>query len=82
MVAGGRGIVAFGEVVSEPKHIDDSKNAFWTETQEPKLKPHVRVRYVIPDRLPLWIDEHEEVLGQLPVSRANGGTVFNVTDEQ
>lgn len=79
---GHRGIVAFGEVVSEPRDLDDSDNPYWAEPQEPKLEPRVRVRYVHLDRLPLWLGTHDEVLSQLSVSRAKGGTVFNVTDEQ
>lgn len=62
--------------------LDDSNNPFWNEPQEAKLEPRGRVRYVIPRGLPLWFDEHEETLGKLSVSRAKGGTVFNLTEEQ
>jgi hypothetical protein len=79
---GRRGVVAFGDVVSEPIDVDDSENPFWVDRPKPKVEPRVRVRYVVSRGLPVWLDEHEGVLGQLSISRAKGGTVFNVTEEQ
>ena len=79
---GRRGVVAFGEVASEPRDLDDSANPFWVKRPEPKMEPRVLVRYAVPPGLPLWLAEHDDVLGQLSVSRAKGGTVFNVTEEQ
>jgi hypothetical protein len=79
---GRRGVVAFAEVIDEPADLDDSANPHWAEAQEPKVEPRVLVRYVLPVGLPLWLEEHEDVLGRLSVARAKGGTVFNVTEEQ
>lgn len=78
-----RGIVALGEVVTEPTPMSDASNPYWvTAPSTSDVQPRVRVRYVVPPALPLWLAAHEEVLGQLSVSRAKGGTVFNVTDAQ
>ncbi|KYF92561.1 hypothetical protein BE20_11340, partial [Sorangium cellulosum] len=81
--SGRRGIVAFGEVVGGPRTIPDHENPYWLMHPDPgDVEERVRVRYVMPPGLPLWFDEHEDLLSGLSVARARGGTVFNVTPEQ
>ncbi|WP_438023561.1 EVE domain-containing protein [Sorangium sp. So ce233] len=78
-----RGIVAFGEIVEGPRGMPDHENPYWVTPPGPgDVEERVRVRYVTPPGLPLWFDEHEDVLSGLSVARARGGTVFNVTPEQ
>jgi hypothetical protein len=78
-----RGVAALGEVVADPSEMGDAANPYWvTPPPAAETKPRVRVRYDVPPGLPLWLDEHDDVLGQLSVSRAKGGTVFNLTEEQ
>ncbi|TNF37527.1 MAG: EVE domain-containing protein [Deltaproteobacteria bacterium] len=83
--AGGnpRGIIAFGTVTEGPTPMPDHENPYWlTPPDDDDVEPRVSVRYEVPDALPLWLDEHEDVLGGLSVARARGGTVFHVHDDQ
>jgi len=76
-----RGVVALGEVVSDPQLLPDDDNPYWVITPPPgQVEPRVLVRYVRPPGLPLW--EPDPTLESLSVSRARGGTVFHVTAEQ
>ena len=76
-----RGVVALGEVLTDPQPLPDADNPYWVEPPPPdQLRERVLVRYVVPERLPLW--EPDQVLEGLSVSRARGGTVFHVTPEQ
>ena len=76
-----RGVVALGEVLTDPQPLPDADNPYWVEPPPPEqLRERVLVRYVVPERLPLW--EPDSVLEGLSVSRARGGTVFHVTPEQ
>ena len=78
-----RGVVALGEVISDPALIQAANDHFLIDSSSGQtLEPRVRVRYVCPPRLPLWVgDAMESVLERLSVSRARG-TVFRVTEEQ
>jgi 5-methylcytosine-specific restriction protein A len=79
-----RGIVAFGQVVSEPEIKTATDNPYWIDPasgSEPKER--VDVRYEVTEGLPLWLGgAHDDVLESLSVCRAHGGTVFNVSPEQ
>ena len=78
-----RGIVAFGEVLTDPEmHDDDSP--YWLDLDAKALALRVRVRYVIKPSEPLWLElaPAESVIRQLPVSRAQGGTAHHVTADQ
>ncbi len=79
-----RGVVALGEVLTDPLPRPDHSNQYWTDRSEAaKVQTRVEVRYVLSPRLPLWLgDPGSEVLEDLSVSRARGGTVFKVTPEQ
>jgi len=78
-----RGIVAFGEVLTDPEmHDDDSR--FWIDSDAKAAALRVRVRYVIKPSKPLWLElaPAGSVIRQLPVSRARGGTAHQVTADQ
>jgi hypothetical protein len=79
-----RGVVALGEVISDPELMQDANNGFWVDRSSGRtMEPRVRVRYVLPPLLPLWLGDPAapSVLEKLTVSRAQG-TVFKVTEEQ
>jgi predicted RNA-binding protein with PUA-like domain len=77
------GVVALGEVISDPELIKAASNRFLVDSNAGHTsEPRVRVRYICPPLLPLWLgDAMEPVLERLSVSRARG-TVFRVTEEQ
>jgi hypothetical protein len=79
-----RGVVALGEVTSDPQLTQDADNRFWVDRGSGRTtEPRVRVRYVLPPLLPLWLGDPAAptVLEKLTVSRAQG-TVFKVGEEQ
>jgi hypothetical protein len=78
-----RGIIAFGEVLTDPEmHDDDS--VYWIDSDATAAALRVRVRYVVKPSEPLWLElaPAESVIRQLPVSRARGGTAHHVTADQ
>jgi hypothetical protein len=79
-----RGVVALAEVLTDPEPLADSDNPFWVTPPGPnQIEDRVRLRYVRPPCLPLWVGgPADAVLRDLTVSRAQGGTVFYVTPEQ
>ena len=78
-----RGIIAFGEVLSDPE-IHDDDQTYWIDSDGTVAAPRVRVRYVIKPPEPLWLEfaPADSVIRQLPVSRAQGGTAHHVTADQ
>ena len=78
-----RGVVALGEVVSDPEARADAGNNFWVDPSEATVvRERVQVRYLVPRGLPLWMGgEHDELLARLSVSRSTGGSVFRIPDE-
>jgi Domain of unknown function (DUF3883)/EVE domain len=80
-----RGIIAFGEVLTDPEMRDESGNrTYWIDSDGTAAAPRVRVRYVIRPSEPLWLElaPADSVIRQLPVSRARGGTAHHVTADQ
>jgi predicted RNA-binding protein with PUA-like domain len=82
-----RGVVGFGEVVSEPEvnTIADEDDPYWLTggTPLPPTAERVRVRYVDLPKMTLLVDKSSpSVVNQLTVTRAQGGTAFTVTSEQ
>jgi hypothetical protein len=61
----------------------DADNRYWVNPEDgTEVKERVEVRYIHLNE-PLWIDgPHHQVVASLSVSRAHGGTVFNVTPDQ
>ena len=80
-----RGIIAFGEVLTDPEMRDERDNhTYWMDPDGTAAALRVRVRYVIKLSVPLWLEfaPADSVIRQLPVSRAQGGTAHHVTSDQ
>lgn len=81
-----RGIIAFGEVLTDPQMRDLSgdDHTYWIDPAGTAAALRVRVRYVIKPAEPLWLElaPAGSVIRQLPVSRAQGGTAHHVTPDQ
>jgi hypothetical protein len=80
---GRRGIVALAEIAADPQMRSDAGNPYWVNPEDgTEVKERVEVRYIRLNE-PLWIDgPYRDVVASLSVSRAHGGTVFNVTPDQ
>ncbi len=79
-----RGIIALAEVLTNPIPCTDPNKDYWIDRNAPnEIVDRVQVRYLAPPSLPLWLDEASpQVLRELSVARATGGSVFHVTPEQ
>jgi hypothetical protein len=81
-----RGIIAFGEVLTDPemRDLSDDDHTYWVDADAKAAAPGVRVRYVIKLSEPLWLESApaDSVIRQLPVARAQGGTAHHVTADQ
>lgn len=82
-----RGVVGFGEVVSEPEvnSIPDEDDPYWLPGGKPlpATAERVRVRYVDLPKMRLDVDKATaSVVNELTVVRAQGGTAFTVTPNQ
>lgn len=78
---GKRGVVAIGEVVSEPFMARADEDPYWLS---PSAEPeeYVEVRYVPLEGLPIWSGTPElDALG-LSADRARGGTLFRLEVDQ
>ncbi|WP_224961812.1 EVE domain-containing protein [Geomonas subterranea] len=80
-----RGIVAMGEVLSDPdmlpQLLEQEKFDHTADKAAPKMR--VNVKYTVPLGLPIWLsDDSSGVLSSLSVSRATGGSIFKVTPAQ
>jgi hypothetical protein len=82
---GKRGVVAFAEVLTDPEMGADSGNPYWVNPAQGDVPyPRVWVKYILPPGVPLWIDDSEtgDFLKTLSVAKAQGGTVFYLTEAQ
>ena len=79
-----RGIICFGEVLSNPRIMPDLNKTYWLDKQRADVTElRVKVRYYKKPNLPLWLgSNYDDTLNELSVTRATGGTVFKVTPEQ
>lgn len=78
-----RGVVALGEVLTDPEVLADADNPYWqTQLSPDQREERVTVRYVHSARLPLWYDDDARALDHLTVSRVQGGTVYEITPSQ
>src|SRR5689334_20601114 len=79
-----RGIVALANVLTDPALGIDPNRAYWIDPfgiDEPVMR--VSVRYFKPPSLPIWLsDDAPQVLSELSVGRATGGSIFTVTPDQ
>jgi hypothetical protein len=82
--SGKRGIIALGEVLSDPENVSDSENPYWLNHEMASVaSPRVLVRYRTAPNLPLWVGGPADILLQsLAVARAQGGTAFKITESQ
>jgi len=82
---GNAGVVAFAKILGAPEIKDDYHNPFWIDTDKARTpEPRVPLRYIVPDKLPVW-DDNPKIgadLGELSVAKAKGGTFFKVTKAQ
>ena len=76
-------MVAFVQVVSPMEVGDPSQSRHWLPGSEALQEPanRVGIRRLPAPNLPLWVSAHP-LLKTLSVARAQGGTVFHLTDEQ
>ena len=81
-----RGILAFGEVLTDPemRDLSDDDHSYWIDPDGTAAALRVRVRYVIKPSEPMWLElaPADSVIRQLPVSRAQGGTAHHITSDQ
>lgn len=82
--SGRRGVIALGEVVAPPAMIEEApeESEFWVE--DAPRGPQRRTRFCVikAPNLPLWEDDHPDLLSSLAAARAKGGTVFSLQPEQ
>ena len=81
---GRRGIIALGEVIMQPTSMRESEaeKKFWKGPPEPELAMRTRFRVLRLPTMPIWESDYPELLSNLSVAKARGGTVFNVMPEQ
>lgn len=80
-----RGVVALAEALTDPAELPSAPELgnYWVETGQSTVRRRVRVRYVRCKNAPLWEGEPgSEILKDLSVSRATGGSIFKVEPEQ
>src|SRR5579883_3255148 len=79
-----RGIVALAEVLSDPIPTTDPHTHLWVDPQAAnEVIDRVKVRYFVPPTLPIWDDENcPQVVKELNVYHATGGTAHHITPEQ
>lgn len=79
--SGNRGIVALGEIISDPTSKIERKNRFWLVP--PFIGRRAYLRIVRSPKLPLWMDKDKSgLLKSLTVASGTQGTVFRVTEKQ
>lgn len=82
---GNRGLIAFGKILGDPELRGDKGNPFWVDREEANEKySRVPVCYLRSENMPLWLDDSAvgKLLSELTVAKAQGGTIFSVTEEQ
>ena len=75
------GVIALGEVLTGPRDLADLDNPFWVDAERAtQVEPRVRVRYVLPPNVPLWLPH--PLLDDFNAAKAHGGTVFVIDDSE
>lgn len=79
-----RGVVGFGEIVSDPAILSVPREHQRYSVNPDLLRPalRVKVKIVRVPNPPLWLNEANAFLADLSVARATGGSIFNLTAEQ
>jgi len=76
-----RGVVALGEVLTDPAFRAQlpASRKYCLDPRLITAAERVLLRYVVPPKAPLWLQEDKTgLLGKLSVARATGGTVFKI----
>lgn len=83
--SGHRGIVALGEVLTDPASrtpLPASRKYCLDLSLITTTERRVIVRYVVPPKAPMWLEEDKTgLLDRLSVAHATGGTVFKIDPE-
>jgi hypothetical protein len=81
---GRRGVIGLGEVTEKPAVREETpqEQTFYLNGTSQKLDNRTKFRVLRHPGLPLWESDHPELLSNLSVAKARGGTVFNVTASQ
>lgn len=82
---GKRGVVAFAEILSNPREKENFDDPYWVKQDELQQKRNrVLVNVYLSPGLPLWVDKSHvgDFLRTLSVARARGRTVFHLSSEQ
>lgn len=82
---GNRGLIAFGKILGDPELRADEGNPFWVDRAGGNEEyARVPVCYFRSENMPLWLDDSAvgKLLSGLKVAKAQGGTIFSVTEEQ
>ena len=81
---GRRGVIGLGEVIEKPGMFEESpaELEFWLTTPPTGPERRTRFRILRYPGLPLWESDHLELLSNLSVAKARGGTVFTITATQ
>ena len=80
-----RGIISFAEVLSDPAEMEEisEERGYWINPPDSPLQRRVRIRFVKPPGVPLWLeDDSTGLLASLNVARATGGGIFKVKPDQ
>ena len=79
-----RGVIALSEVISPPADLpfSSAEAAYWKKPPLESTRRQVRLRLLHYPNLPLWESEHQDLLSDLEVARARGGTVFNLSPDK
>lgn len=77
-----RGVVGFGEVLSEPEIVDATGNPYWVDPADGRPEPMVRIRFENGPGLPIMLKHGDALVENLNVARARGGTVFTCTEQE
>ena len=82
--SGRRGVIALGEVIAPPAMIEETptEREFWLDDAPRGPQNRSRFRVIKTPNLPLWEDDHPNLLPHLAAARAKGGTVFSLQPEQ
>ncbi len=83
--AGGdrRGVIALGEIIEGRRlaGCPTVEATFWRDVI-PEFTERIRLRILPLPGLPIWEDDEPDLINQLAVARARGGTVFSLEPEQ
>jgi hypothetical protein len=79
-----RGIIALGEIIGAPEDRKSEPDSYWVDPEQGEIvEERCLIRYKSAPKLPLWVGmDHDDLLMDLSIARATGGTVFKITPSQ